>query len=164
MVYSLLVYLTSFLMRTVWICNATHWGRFPLRHFLTRCAQNETTPLRHFASLKHSPEAGGQADVGEGGRVREHRPYLRFAVTGYAAAYWGYQELVLGMLPGKGYEAVYCEFEAVQAFHRGDGVRSTLQALAHAPLRPEVLQGESGSSAGVHSLGVAAKDEDLTGV
>ena len=94
----------------------------------------------------------------------EHRPYLGFAVAGYAAAYGGYQELVLGMLTGEGYEAVNGEFETVQAFHRGDGVRSALQALAHAPLRPEVLQGESGGSAGVHSLGVAAKDEDLTGV
>ena len=89
------------------IYDAPHWGRFL---------------MRRFASLKHSPEAGGQADVGEGGRVREHRPYLGFAVAGYAAAYWGYQELVLGMLPGKGYEAVYCEFEAVQTFHCGDGV------------------------------------------
>ena len=71
----------------------TQRGRFPLRHFLTRWAQNDTTPLRHFASLKHSPEAGGQADVGEGGRVREHRPYLGFAIAGYAAAYWSYQKL-----------------------------------------------------------------------
>ena len=131
------------------IYDATHLGRFS---------------LRRFAALKYSPEAGGQADVGEGSRVLEHRPYLGFAVAGYAAAYGGYQELVLGMLPGKGYEAVYCEFEAVQAFHRGDGVRSALQALAHSPLCSAVFQGESCSSAGVHSLGVAAKDKDLTGV
>ena len=96
--------------------------------------------------------------------MREHRPYLGFAVTGYAAAYGGYQELVLGMLPGKGYKAVYCEFETVQAFHRGDGVGLALKALAHAPLRSEVFQGESCGSAGVHPLGVAAKDEYLTGV
>ncbi len=120
--------------------------------------------VRASAPLKNSPEAGGKIDIGEFGRVREHRPYLGFAVTGYAAAYWGYQELVLGMLTGEGYEAVYCEFETVQAFHRGDGVRSALQALAHSPLRPEVFQGESCSSAGMHSLSVAAKDEDLTGV
>ena len=85
-----------------------HWGRFP---------------MRRFAALKHSPAAGGQADVGKGGRVLEHRPYLGFAVAGNAAAYWGYQKLVLGMLTGEGYEAVNGEFEAVQAFHStiGDG-------------------------------------------
>ena len=124
----------------------------------------ETTPLRHFASLKYSPEAGGQADVVKGGRVREHRPYLGFAVTGYAAAYWGYQELVLGMLTGEGYEAVNGEFEAVQAFHRGNGVGLALQALAHSPLCSKVIKSKTGGSAGVHSAGVAAKDEYLTGV
>ena len=49
--------------------------------------------MRRFAALKYSPEAGGQADVGKGGRVLEHRPYLGFAVAGYAAAYWSYQKL-----------------------------------------------------------------------
>ena len=121
-------------------------------------------PMRRFAALKHSPEAGGQADVGKGGRVLEHRPYLGFAVAGNAAAYWGYQELVLGMLTGEGYEAVNGEFEAVQAFHRGDGVGLALKTLAHSPLCAEVIQSKTGGSAGVHSSGVAAKDEDLTGV
>ena len=114
------------------------------------------------APLKNIPEAGGKIDVGEFGRVREHRPYLGFAVTSYAAAYWGYQELVLGMLTGEGYEAVNGEFEAVQAFHRGNGVGSALKALAHSPLCAEVIQSKTGGSAGMHSLGVAAKDEYLT--
>ena len=120
--------------------------------------------MRRFAALKHSPEAGGQADVGKGGRVREHRPYLGFAVAGNAAAYWGYQELVLGMLTGEGYEAVNGEFEAVQAFHRGNGVGLALKALAHSPLCAEVIQSKTGGSAGVHSSGVAAKDEYLIGL
>lgn len=123
-----------------------------------------SSALAELQSLKHSPEAGGQADVGKGGRVREHRPYLGFAVTGYAATYGGYQELVLRMLTGEGYEAVYCEFETVQAFHRGNGVGLALQALAHSPLCAEVIQGIPGGTASVHSAGVAAKDEDLTGV
>ena len=118
--------------------------------------------MRRFAALKHSPEAGGQIDVGEIGRVREHRHYLGFAVTGYAAAYWGYQELVLGMLTGKGYEAVNGEFETVQAFHRGDGVGLALKTLAHSPLCAEMIQSKTGGSAGVHSSGIAAKDEYLS--
>lgn len=120
--------------------------------------------MRRFAALKHSPEAGGQADVGKGGRVLEHRPYLGFAVAGNAATYWGYQELVLGMLTGEGYEAVNGEFEAVQAFHRGNGVGLALKALAHSPLCAEMIQSKTGGSAGVHSSGVAAKDENLIGV
>ena len=71
--------------------------------------------------------------------MRKHRPYLGFAVTGYAAAYWGYQELVLGMLTGEGYEAVNGEFEAVQAFHCGNGVGLALQAFALAPFCSKVI-------------------------
>ena len=113
--------------------------------------------MRRFAALKHSPEAGGKIDVGEIGRVREHRPYLGFAVAGNAAAYWGYQKLVLGMLTGEGYEAVNGEFEAVQAFHRGNGIGLALKALAHSPLCAEMIQSKTGGSAGVHSLSVAAR-------
>ena len=120
--------------------------------------------VRVSAPLKNSPEAGGKIDVGEFGRVREHRPNLGFAIPGYAAAYRGYQELVLRMLLCKGYEAVNGEFEAVQAFHCGDGVGLALQAFAHSPLCAEVIQCKTGGSAGVHSAGVAAKDEYLIGL
>ena len=128
------------------------------------CPQLYHFSVRVSAPLKNSPEAGGKINVGEFGSVREHRPYLGFAVTGYAATYGGYQELVLGMLTGEGYEAVNGEFETVQAFHRGNGVGLALKALAHSPLCAEVIQSKTGGSAGVHSSGVAAKDEDLTGV
>ena len=95
--------------------------------------------MRRFAALKHSPEAGGQADVGKGDRVLEHRPYLGFAVAGYAAAYGGYQELVLGMLTGEGYEAVYGLTGAGETFHGGDGVALALEAFTVTPLCSEMV-------------------------
>ena len=48
MVYSLLVYLTSFLMMTVWICNATHWGRFFQSLRFVKASLRAERPLRRF--------------------------------------------------------------------------------------------------------------------
>ena len=85
-------------------------------------------------------------------------------VAGYAAAYGGYEEGVLLVLTGEGYETVYGGAGAGEAFHGGDGVALALKALTVTPLCFEMVQGETGGASGVVAKMVGAEDEDLAGL
>ena len=85
-------------------------------------------------------------------------------VAGYAAAYGGYEESVLLVLTGEGYEAVYGGAGAGEAFHGGDGVALALEAFTVTPLCSEMVKGEAGGTTGVVSKMVGAEDEDVAGL
>ena len=70
------------------------------------CPQLYHFSVRVSAPLKNSPEAGGKINVGEFGSVREHRPYLGFAVTGYAVPLGTVDFVELNLLFGYFYDSI----------------------------------------------------------
>ena len=84
-------------------------------------------------------EGLGKVDVGEVFSIGKEGGDFIGRVAGYSAAYGGYEEGVLLVLTGEGYETVYGGAGAGEAFHGGDGVALALEAFTVAPLCSEVV-------------------------
>ena len=122
---------------------AYHWGLTPFVSFSEGC---------------------GEVYVRERSGIGKEGSYFTGRVAGYSAAYGGDQEGELGMGFGEGHEALYGLSGAVEAFHRGNGVGSALEALAVTPLRSEMVKRISGRTSGVVTELVGAEYKDLAGL
>ena len=109
-------------------------------------------------------EGLGKIDVGEVFGIGKEGGDFLCGVSGYAAAYGGYEEGEFLMLLGEGDETLDGLAGAGEAFHGGDGVALALEAFTVTPLCSEMVQGEAGGTSGVVTEVVGAEDEDLAGL
>ena len=114
--------------------------------------------------LNDEDELSRQEDVLHLHGSREERGYVLRTKTGNAATNLRHEETEFGMLAGEPNELVDVGPNSFHpTLHRGNGIGLAVQAYAFTPYGTKVTKSETGCTATVVALQVAAKDEDFAG-
>ena len=112
--------------------------------------------------MQQADEVAGEIDVRQGEGGAEEGCHLLGGVAGDAAADGGDEEGEFGVLAGTVEETADGGCQGGGSFHGGQGVGLSLQTFALSEHGAEASPGEEGGTSAVHSLDVAAKDENLS--